>query len=124
MARDEINAFLGAATEYQGDLTFKGAVRIDGKFTGTIVSDGTLIVGQDAKIEGTITVAVLVSNGNIKGEAKMSQQSIFHKTARFEGRLTTPSLAVEEGAQLDGQIIMTQVAQPQEPSQERQEQSA
>lgn len=111
MSRDEINAFLGAATQYQGDLSFKGAVRIDGKFTGTITSDGTLIVGQEARIEGTIAVAVLVSNGTIIGEARMSQQSTFHKTARFEGCLTTPALSVEEGAQIDGQIIMAKSAQ-------------
>lgn len=113
MARDDINAFLGAGTEYRGDLSFKGAVRIDGKFTGTITSDGTLIVGQDAVIEGTIFVATLISSGNIKGEAKMSQQTVFHKTARFEGALTTLSLSVEEGAQIDGQISMTVKSDPQ-----------
>ena len=106
MARDEINAFLGAGTEYRGDLSFKGAVRIDGAFAGTITSDGTLIVGQDAHIEGTIMVATLISSGWIKGEASMSQQTVLHKTARFEGILTTPSLSVEEGAQIDGQITM------------------
>lgn len=106
MARDEINAFLGAGTEYRGDLSFKGAVRIDGAFAGTITSEGTLIVGQDAHIEGTIMVATLISSGWIKGEAAMSQQTVFHKTARFEGLLTTPSLSVEEGAQIDGQITM------------------
>lgn len=115
MARDEINAFLGAGTEYRGDLSFKGAVRIDGKFTGTVTSDGTLIVGQDATIEGTITVAALVSSGNIKGEAKMSQQAVFHKTARFDGSLTTPSLSVEEGAQIDGRINMSK--EPEAPAQ-------
>ena len=118
MARDEINAFLGAGTEYRGDLSFKGAVRIDGKFTGTVTSDGTLIVGQDASIEGTIMVAILISSGNIKGEATMSQQAIFHKTARFEGTLTTSSFSVEEGAQIDGQINMNRSSGTPEPSSE------
>ena len=44
MARDEINAFLGAGTVYQGQLSFQGAVRIDGNFVGEVHSEGTLIV--------------------------------------------------------------------------------
>ena len=42
MARDEINAFLGSGTVYNGDLSFEGAVRIDGVFNGSITSDGTV----------------------------------------------------------------------------------
>ena len=43
MSREEINAFLGAGTVYQGKLTFQGAVRVDGVFSGEISSEGALI---------------------------------------------------------------------------------
>ena len=49
MARDEINAFLGSGTDYQGKLNFQGAVRIDGNFNGEVESEGTLVVGREAK---------------------------------------------------------------------------
>ena len=48
MSREEINAFLGAGTVYQGKLTFQGAVRVDGVFSGEITSEGALIAGKDA----------------------------------------------------------------------------
>ena len=56
MSREEINAFLGAGTVYQGKLTFQGAVRVDGVFSGEIVSDGALIAGKDAVIEARLDV--------------------------------------------------------------------
>ena len=37
--RDEINAFLGKNTEFEGKLSFSGTVRIDGRFKGEILSD-------------------------------------------------------------------------------------
>ena len=33
VGKDEINAFLGAGTVYEGKLTFQGSVRIDGVFS-------------------------------------------------------------------------------------------
>ena len=40
------NALLGKGADFQGKLTFEGTVRIDGRFTGEIFSDGTLIIGE------------------------------------------------------------------------------
>jgi len=106
MARDEINAFLGAGTNYQGKLHFQGAVRIDGNFHGEVVSDGTLVVGQEAVVEGQIKVGQLVLSGNIQGEVEAKNKVVLHKTANLQGNIRTPVLVVEEGAVLEGQLVM------------------
>lgn len=106
MARDEINAFLGAGTNYQGKLNFQGAVRIDGNFKGEVVSDGTLVVGQEALVEGQVCVGQLVLSGKIRGEVEAKSKVVLHKTANLEGNIRTPVLVVEEGAVLEGQLTM------------------
>jgi len=106
MARDEINAFLGAGTNYHGKLHFQGAVRIDGNFQGEVVSDGTLVIGQEAVVEGQIKVGQLVLSGNIKGEVEAKNKVVLHKTANLHGNIRTPVLVVEEGAVLEGQLVM------------------
>jgi len=106
MARDEINAFLGAGTNYQGKLNFQGAVRIDGNFQGEVVSDGTLVVGQEALVEGQVRVGQLVLSGKIRGEVEARNKVVLHKTANLEGNIRTPVLVVEEGAVLEGQLTM------------------
>lgn len=106
MAKDEINAFLGVGTAYEGKLHFQGAVRIDGAFTGEIVSEGTLIVGKDAQVRGQVNVGQLVLSGLLQGEVAASKKVMLHKTANLVGSLSTPVLAVEEGAVVEGQVSM------------------
>ena len=118
MAKDEFNAFLGAGTVYQGKLNFLGAVRIDGQFIGEIRSEGTLILGKDAQVQGQVQVSQLILSGQINGDVVVSSKTIMHKTASLQGNLTTKNLIMEEGALLQGTIIMdVQEAKPKEEEQ-------
>ncbi len=106
MARDEINAFLGAGTVYEGKLNFQGSVRIDGVFTGHITSEGSLIVGKDAVIKGEVQVGELLLTGRFEGEAKATRRIVVHKGGVVEGTVHTPALIMEEGGILQGQVHM------------------
>lgn len=106
MAKDDITAFLGAGTIYNGQLSFVGSVRIDGQFTGEVTSEGTLILGKDAKVEGSINVCNLVLSGFLNGDVVVTGKTIMHKTANLTGNLVTRSLIIEEGALLQGNICM------------------
>ncbi|MFX0203728.1 MAG: polymer-forming cytoskeletal protein, partial [Candidatus Hodarchaeota archaeon] len=48
--RDNISTYLGKDTGFEGNLKFNGTIRIDGRFRGEILGDGTLIVGEGARI--------------------------------------------------------------------------
>ncbi len=106
MSKDEINAFLGSGTRYQGQLNFQGAVRIDGTFTGEITSDGTLIVGTDAIIDGTLNVGQLVLSGTVNGEVTATRKIVIHKTGIINGTIRTPALIMEDGARIEGEVHM------------------
>ncbi|MDR2124751.1 MAG: polymer-forming cytoskeletal protein [Desulfovibrio sp.] len=106
MVKDDFTAFLGSGTEYQGRLTFKGTVRVDCRFIGDISSDGKLILGKEARLEGTVAVMELVVHGMLTGEAVVSRRTILHQEARVTGTLTTPALIMEEGAVLQGELCM------------------
>jgi cytoskeletal protein CcmA (bactofilin family) len=114
MAKDgDFSAFMGPGTEFQGQLSFKGTVRIDCRFVGTIVSDGKLILGKDASLEGTITVADLVVHGVFTGEAVVAKRTILHQGAKVTGNLTTMALVMEDGANLQGELYMGKDAESQ-----------
>ena len=106
VGKDEINAFLGAGTVYEGKLTFQGVVRIDGIFSGEITSDGTLIVGKDAQISGTFQVGELMLSGNLRGDVTTKRRAVVHGSGVLDGTLHTPCLLTEEGGIIDGQIVM------------------
>ncbi len=106
MAKNDFSAFMGPGTEFQGQLNFKGTVRIDCRFLGTITSDGTLILGKDANLEGTVSVADLVVQGAFTGEAVVTKRTILHQGAKVTGTLTTRALVMEDGANLQGELYM------------------
>jgi hypothetical protein len=45
-----LTAFIDQGSEFEGKLSFKDTVRIDGTFAGEISSDNTLIVGETGEI--------------------------------------------------------------------------
>ena len=112
MARDQINAFLGAGTHYEGILSFQGSVRIDGEFIGEIDSEGTLVVGKDARLEGVFKVGELVLSGTINGEVIAAKKAVLNKQSHFSGTLHTPLLVVEEGADMRGRVNMPKEESP------------
>ena len=106
MAKDEINAFLGAGTFYEGKLAFEGTVRIDGEFHGEIESGGTLVVGKEAFVKGRVNVDQIIVSGRVDGDVLAKTKMVMYKEAKFFGTLLTPSLMVEEGAIIQGQVSM------------------
>lgn len=106
MSKEEINAFLGSGTVYEGKLSFQGAVRIDGMFNGEIFSEGALIVGKDATVEGIIKVGELILAGAFSGEVQAKRRVTVHKTGTIDGQVSTPAMVVEEGAVIEGQVRM------------------
>lgn len=105
MGKDEI-AYLGSDTVYEGKLSFKGTVRIEGRFTGDITSDGTLNVGKDAQVRGTINVGEFLLSGHFNGEVMAKRRVVIYSSGVLEGTLQTPSLLTEEGGIIEGQITM------------------
>lgn len=104
---NELNAFLGVGTEYRGKLDFVGTVRIDGCFEGEISTDGDLILGRKASITGTVRVGKLTSNGRIEGDVTVKERATLEKTSVLRGSLSTPKLVVQDGAVIEGGIVMT-----------------
>ncbi len=104
--RDEINAFLGKNTEFEGKLSFKGAVRIDGVFSGEIFTEGTLIVGESAIIKSNIHVSHLIVSGEIRGDIIADSRIEIHAPGKVFGNIQAPVVIIEEGVIFEGNCRM------------------
>jgi cytoskeletal protein CcmA (bactofilin family) len=104
--QDRINAFLGADTEFEGKLSFKGSVRIDGRLKGEILTDGTLIVGETASLESNIQVSHIIISGEVRGNITASDRIEMHAPARVFGNIETPVLVIAEGVVFEGNCSM------------------
>jgi cytoskeletal protein CcmA (bactofilin family) len=99
---DEISAFLGKETVFEGKMTFEGVFRLEGKFEGEIFESGTLIVGETAVVKGIVGVHSLIINGLVEGEIHAIARVEIHATGKVFGNLTTPSLSINEGGIFEG----------------------
>ena len=102
-----LTAFIDQGSEFEGKLSFRDTVRIDGRFRGEISSENTLIVGESGEIEANIRSKTVAVSGSVAGDVTAGTKLVLHKTARIEGNIETPSLVVEEGAVIMGHIKMT-----------------
>lgn len=105
-SREEINAFLGEDTEFEGKFSFTGAVRIDGKFSGEILSSGTLIIGESAVMKAQIHVADIIISGEVHGDIFAENKIEISVPGKLFGNIQTPKLIIEEGVIFEGNCKM------------------
>ncbi len=103
---EEISAFLGKDTVFEGKMTFEGVLRLEGRFEGEIFESGTLIVGENATVKGKVYVNTMVLKGLMEGDLRADTRVEIHSTGKFYGTLMTANLVVSEGGVLDGQCKM------------------
>ena len=101
-----LTAFIDHGSEFEGKLSFQDTVRIDGRFSGEISSENTLIVGESGEIVATIRSSIVVLSGSVEGDIVASEKVVLHKTARVTGNIDTQTLVMEEGAVINGNIKM------------------
>jgi cytoskeletal protein CcmA (bactofilin family) len=104
--KDQINAFLGKDTEFEGKLSFTGAVRLDGRFRGEIFTEGTLIVGEAAAIDADMRVARVIVSGQIRGNIVADERIEIKSPGKVYGNIQAPKVIIEEGVLFEGNCKM------------------
>jgi cytoskeletal protein CcmA (bactofilin family) len=103
---EEISAYLGKETVFEGKMTFEGIFRLDGKFEGEVFESGTLIVGETAIVKGKIALNTIIINGLVEGDVYAKARVEIHSTGKVVGTLFTPILIINEGGILEGNCKM------------------
>jgi cytoskeletal protein CcmA (bactofilin family) len=98
--------FLGPSVRFEGKLTFKGTVRVDTAFKGTITTNDVLVVGERAVLEANVSCGSVVVAGTVTGNIEAKTLVELAPTARVKGDVETPALVVQKGATLTGGVTM------------------
>lgn len=104
--REQINAFLGKDTEFEGKLSFTGAVRIDGRFKGDIFTKGTLIIGETAIVDAQIHASYVIISGEVRGDIVVQNRIEIHLPGKVFGNIQTPVMTIDEGVIFEGNCQM------------------
>jgi len=102
----DLNGFLDAGSHVEGNLRFENTFRIDGKLTGSIVSDGTLVVGEGGQLNGEVSAGQIFVSGKVEGEIQASQRVQIAASGKVLADIETPTLVIEDGALFEGRCSM------------------
>ena len=103
---EDIIAFVGEEVTFKGTIRYQGTVRVDGRLEGEIFTDGNLIIGQKAVITAKIEAGTVTCQGRISGEIVAKKLVKLLSPAIFDGMITTPLFAMDEGVMFNGSCNM------------------
>lgn len=113
--KNTIDSLIGISTRIEGDLHFKGGLRIDGQIKGNVIADpneaSMLVISEQARVEGEIRVAHLVVNGEIVGPVYSTELLELQPKARITGDVYYKALEMHGGALVAGKLTHDQVGE-------------
>ncbi len=98
---DDIS-LLGKNARFKGAIMFEGTARIDGRLEGDISTEGILVIGTDAVVEGNIAARAVHCAGTVTGDIVASERVDLVSPAFVTGRVKTPRLTLQEGVSFLG----------------------
>ena len=104
----DMDSLIGAATRVDGNLLFRGGLRIDGQVFGNVVAEAEhasyLVIAENARVEGEVRCDHLVVNGEIKGVVVSAALLEIQPKGRIIGDVCYKVLEMHGGAQVLGQL--------------------
>jgi|TARA_B110000208_G_scaffold104341_1_gene129581 cytoskeletal protein CcmA (bactofilin family) len=114
-----IDTLVGTDTVLTGDLTFSGGLRVDGTIRGNVQeqagSQGTIILGENGRIEGAVgATKIVLIGGTVVGQVKAGQFIELQAKARIKGDLHYTSLEMHMGSVIDGKLVHSEKSEANE----------
>ncbi len=114
--QNQIDSLIGTGTRIDGNISFGGGLRIDGHVRGNITAMGdkpsTLVLSDQAIVEGKIEVSHAVINGTVVGAIKANEYVELQAKARISGDVVYKTMEIQLGASIDGMLLHLDNAQP------------
>ena len=107
--QNRIDSLIGAGTRIEGNVTFVGGLRVDGEIKGNVVASGdqpsTLVLSEQARIDGEIHVSHLVVNGAINGPVHSAEFLELQDHCHVTGDVHYNTLEMHLGAVVEGRLV-------------------
>jgi len=107
--------FLDKGVTLEGHIELAGTFRIDCQMKGTIVSNSTVVIGENARVEGEIDGNHVVVGGRFEGVISAKGRVEILAKGIVRGEVRSPCLVIEAGGILDGRCQMTNVEEGKQP---------
>jgi len=107
--QSRIDSLIGSGTRIEGNISFSGGLRVDGEIKGNVRAESgqpsTLVLSEQARIEGVIEVSHLVVNGAVVGPVYASEYVELQSKSRVTGDVYYKTLEMHVGAIVEGKLV-------------------
>ncbi|HEY6642098.1 polymer-forming cytoskeletal protein [Povalibacter sp.] len=99
--------FIGVGTTVTGNLNCEGDLIVGGTVLGDSSVRGSMTLSEGGRWEGRLTVKSAVIAGEWHGEITASEKLEIRKSARIRGAVSARSIAIAQGAVVEGEMSVT-----------------
>src|SRR4051812_280280 len=99
--------FIGAGSIMTGDLQCQGDLVVAGSVTGDCICRGSFTLADGASWEGRLQANNAVIAGQVQGSLMIAEKIEIRKSARIRGSVSARSIAVAQGALIEGDLAVT-----------------
>jgi cytoskeletal protein CcmA (bactofilin family) len=93
---------LSRGVSIEGSVKFVNELLIDGEVEGSIDSNGTLTIGEHARIRGEVTARSVTVLGRVEGNILATERCELQAGSTLRGDIEAPRLVVNEAATFQG----------------------
>ncbi|MGM1048618.1 MAG: bactofilin family protein [Bacillota bacterium] len=110
------STLISQGSHVEGALNCDADLRIDGKFNGTIESQGNVTIGESAVARSNISAKEVIIAGKVYGDIAAEGKLTITPTGQMHGDVIASSLIIMEGGVLNGASHMESPAAGIEPA--------
>ena len=106
------NTMVGPGAFVTGDLKLEGFTRVDGDIYGNLETTGKLIIGENARIRGSLTAKSVIVIGIVEGDILAPEGIHLFSSAVVLGDVISRKVKADENVVIEGYCIS--IENPQE----------
>ncbi len=114
---NRLDTLIGNGTVFEGTLTSKESICVEGTVKGRIVCEGNVIVGEKGKVEAEVVADTVLIGGEVDGNIVAKTKLEITTNGKLKGDIKTGSLIIAEGVLFEGKCQM--ITEEQEVSGEK-----
>lgn len=107
---DGVISIVGPGMLVVGDCETDGTLRVEGTVRGSITAGKAVVVGKEGVVDGDIMTEDAVVAGHVTGTLVAGSRLELQSTSRIDGDVRARRMRLEEGALLNGTVLMGESA--------------
>lgn len=101
-----LDTLVGNGTIFEGNLTSKESICVEGIVRGKIVCEGNVIVGEKGRVDADIFADTVLIGGEVNGNIVAKTRLEITTNGKLKGDIKTGSLIISEGVIFEGRCQM------------------